>query len=120
MLRGESPIASHLLLTQPNVLDDDVPAERTLGIEAGLEWAKKADASVFYLDLGVSRGMTRARQAAHEASRPTLERRLPGWENALVEDPSVLLCRLGLFTEAYLEDVASSALQKGHLITTFG
>lgn len=34
--RGEAPIASHLLYTQPGVLDDLVPAERAMGIEAGL------------------------------------------------------------------------------------
>ena len=30
--RGEAPIASHLLYTQPGVLDDDVPEERAQGI----------------------------------------------------------------------------------------
>jgi hypothetical protein len=38
LLRGESPIASHLLYTQPGILKDDVPEERPLGIEAGLAW----------------------------------------------------------------------------------
>lgn len=57
LLRGEAPIASHLLYTQPGVLDDDVPNERALGIAAGLAWAKVADARVFYMDLGMSRGM---------------------------------------------------------------
>jgi hypothetical protein len=38
ILRGESPIASHLLYTQPGFLKDDVPEERHLGIEAGLAW----------------------------------------------------------------------------------
>lgn len=36
LTRGEAPIASHLLYTQPGVLDDAVPRERALGIEAGL------------------------------------------------------------------------------------
>ena len=35
LLRGESPIASHLLFTQPGILRDDVPAERELSIAAG-------------------------------------------------------------------------------------
>jgi hypothetical protein len=38
VLRGEAPIASHLLFTQPGILDDNVPEERALGIEAGLAW----------------------------------------------------------------------------------
>jgi hypothetical protein len=57
LLRGEAPIASHLLYTQSGVLDDDVEAERKMGIEAGLAWGKHADASVFYLDHGFSSGM---------------------------------------------------------------
>lgn len=56
-LRGEAPFASHLLYTQPNVLDDAVPEERKLGIEAGFEWRSSAEATVVYTDLGTSRGM---------------------------------------------------------------
>jgi len=57
LLRGESPIASHLLLTQPGILDDDVPDERILGIKAGLEWSRVADYAVVYTDKGISSGM---------------------------------------------------------------
>ena len=38
LLRGEAPIASHLLYTQPGVLDDQIPEERQMGIDAGLAW----------------------------------------------------------------------------------
>lgn len=31
--RGEAPLASHLLYTQPGILDDNNPGERALGIE---------------------------------------------------------------------------------------
>ena len=55
--RGEAPIASHLLYTQPGILNDDKPLERQLGINAGLEWTRVADASVVYTDLGISDGM---------------------------------------------------------------
>lgn len=58
--RGEAPIASHLLYTQPGVLDDDIPAERNLGIEAGLAWRNQASMQVFYTDRGWSRGMLAA------------------------------------------------------------
>src|SRR3546814_12910998 len=36
--RGEAPFASHLLYTQPGILDDRVPDERELGLEAGRRW----------------------------------------------------------------------------------
>lgn len=58
--RGEAPIASHLLFTQPGVLDDAVPVERQLGIDAGLAWAPLADATAIYTDRGMSRGMLAA------------------------------------------------------------
>ena len=38
LLRGEAPIASHLLYTQRGVLNDRIPEERALGILAGLSW----------------------------------------------------------------------------------
>ena len=57
LCRGEAPIASHLLYTQRGILKDDIIEERRLGINAGLAWLKVADASVVYVDLGVSAGM---------------------------------------------------------------
>lgn len=62
LLRGEAPIASHLLYTQ--VLDDNKESERTLGIEAGLAWASFADIHVFYVDYGMSAGMLYAMEQA--------------------------------------------------------
>lgn len=55
--RGEAPFASHLLYTQPGILDDDIPGERKLGIEAGFEWGAFAEAYVVYDDYGISSGM---------------------------------------------------------------
>ncbi|AGZ17749.1 hypothetical protein HOR54_gp36 [Vibrio phage Vp670] len=61
LLRGEAPYASHLLYTQPNVLDDSVPEERKLGIEAGFAWKHQAGVlTVFYTDCGWSQGMRMA------------------------------------------------------------
>jgi len=57
LLRGESPVASHLLYTQEGILNDDIPEERKLGIDAGLEWSAVSDGSVVYIDRGISRGM---------------------------------------------------------------
>ncbi|MEY9493721.1 DUF7768 domain-containing protein [Bradyrhizobium elkanii] len=55
--RGEAPIASHLLYTQPGILRDDSPSERLWGIRAGLAWGAVADATIVYTDLGISSGM---------------------------------------------------------------
>lgn len=57
LMRGEAPYASHLLYTQEDVLDDTVPAERKLGMQAGFAWQEVADAVVVYTDYGISRGM---------------------------------------------------------------
>lgn len=76
LMRGEAPIASHLLYTQPGILDDDVPAERAQGIDAGLAWRRVADASVVYVDFGISRGMQYGIEAAQKAGRPVEYRRL--------------------------------------------
>ena len=53
--RGEAPYASHALYTQ--FLDDDIPGERRLGMEAGFAWGSRADEIAVYTDLGISRGM---------------------------------------------------------------
>jgi hypothetical protein len=55
--RGESPIASHLLFARPGILDDLVPEQRQLGIQAGHAWYKAADACVIYADHGFTAGM---------------------------------------------------------------
>jgi hypothetical protein len=68
--RGEAPIASHLLYTQPGVLYDDVPAERKLGINAGLAWRHVAEAAVVYMNHGVSEGMRYGIAAAEGAGLP--------------------------------------------------
>lgn len=77
LLRGEAPIASHLLYTQPGVLDDDVPEERKQGIDAGLAWREAAEASVVYQDFGISSGMRYGIKAAEAAGRPVEFRSLP-------------------------------------------
>ena len=76
LARGEAPIASHLLYTQPGVLRDEVPEERQRGIDAGLSWYKVADASVVYVDRGISGGMEYGIQAARAAGKPVEFRRL--------------------------------------------
>lgn len=57
LLRGEAPIASHLLYTQEGILNDLIPEERDHGLHAGLAWSAQADKIAFYLDHGWSQGM---------------------------------------------------------------
>lgn len=78
--RGEAPIASHLLYTQ--VLNDDVPGQRKLGIAAGLAWAEYADATVVYIDLGISAGMLHGINDAVKYDRPVEFRNIAGWSAA--------------------------------------
>jgi hypothetical protein len=79
--RDEAPLASHLLY--PQVLDDTDPAERKLGIDAGLAWRKHVDYAVFYEDFGWSTGMKFAAATYLAENIPTQTRTLP---------PKVLRC----------------------------
>ncbi len=74
--RGEAPIASHLLYTQPGILRDEVAEERQWGIDAGLAWASKAETTVVYIDNGVSPGMAYGIANAQCAGRPVELRKL--------------------------------------------
>ena len=75
--REEAPYASHLLYTQ--VLDDNDPTERDLGIEAGLWWGDQADATVVYTDLGITPGMTKGIERAQRKGRNVEFRNLKDW-----------------------------------------
>lgn len=66
LMRGESPIASHLLYTQPTILKEEVAEERAHGIAAGLAWLPKADLMAVYTDNGSSRGVDAAVAKAKE------------------------------------------------------
>lgn len=74
--RGEAPFASHLLYTQPGVLDDAIPGERAQGIEAGLAFLPDCEASVVYTDRGVSDGMAKGIARAHALGIPVEYRSL--------------------------------------------
>ncbi len=80
LLRGEAPIASHLLYTQPGILRDEIEAERQHGIDAGLAWRRVADASIVYADLGISKGMEYGILAARQAGRPVEYRTIDDWQ----------------------------------------
>lgn len=57
LVRGEAPFASHGLYTQPGVLRDEMPEERTSGIHVGFAWREVAELTAVYTDLGTSNGM---------------------------------------------------------------
>ncbi len=85
--RGESPYASHRMLTE--ALDDLDPEDRALGIKAGFEWHKRADAQVVYTDLGISTGMQagieHARLVGIEVEYRQIGLGEPGVEKAIPE-----------------------------------
>lgn len=68
--RGEAPIASHLLYTQPGILDDTNPGERKQGMDAGKAWSLYAEKVVLYADYGVSGGMAWGKKQAEMRGIP--------------------------------------------------
>jgi hypothetical protein len=76
LMRGEAPIASHLLYTHPGILRDEIPGERQQGIDAGLAWRNVAEAIVVYADRGISKGMMYGIEAAEAAKIPVEQRTL--------------------------------------------
>lgn len=81
--RGEAPLASHLLYTQPGILDDEIPEERTLGIEAGFVWLPHVHFHIYYVDFGWSFGMI------HALYDYTLPRKIPFKVRALDNEPKI-------------------------------
>ncbi len=77
--RGESPYASHQMLTE--ALNDLKPEERDAGIKAGFAFHQVADYSAVYYDFGVSEGMQLGAYNMQHLGRPVLYRKLGGvWE----------------------------------------
>ncbi len=101
LLRNESPYASHSLYTQPGVLNDQVPEERNLGMKAGFAWNKYAEASVVYIDRGISSGMRAGIKNAVEHKRPIEIRSLSDWSNNFID--SYRLAVTETIGNAYLE-----------------
>jgi len=74
LLRGEAPFLSHLLYTQ--CLDDNVPEQRTAGMEAGWEWIEKSNKTIVYEDYGISPGMKTGIQLAVKVNHEVEYRRI--------------------------------------------
>ena len=72
LLRKESPFVSHLLYTQ--VLDDQIPEEREMGMSRALAWYDTADLCAVYTDLGISEGMKKGMEYAKSIGL-TIEKR---------------------------------------------
>jgi len=89
LMRGEFPFASHIFYTQTGILRDGVPAERKLGIEAGLAWGALAQKSVVYTDLGITDGMRLGIKRAEDANRPIEFRTLENWLDQYDENYSL-------------------------------
>jgi hypothetical protein len=70
LLRNEAPIASHLLYTQPGILNDHTPEERRHGIDAGHAWLRVAQLVAVYIDHGISPGME---EGMHRAKLANVE-----------------------------------------------
>jgi hypothetical protein len=79
LTRGEAPFASHLLYTQPGILNDASPVQRSLGMCAGWAFHWRADAVVVYTDIGESEGVTRGISHAEKACVPIEYRTLEAW-----------------------------------------
>ena len=104
--RGEAPIASHLLYTQPGILRDEVAEERQWGIDAGLTWRSVADATVVYTDRGISRGMEYGIAAARRSGLPVEFRSIE-----IQNQPDCHLANTRLSVEG--SDIQQSALRTG-------
>ena len=76
LMRGEAPLASHLLYTRKGILDDTIPEERKLGIDAGFAWLEQAELHVFYIDYGYSKGMLLGKEFAEMRNIPIEERKI--------------------------------------------
>jgi len=92
LTRGEAPYLGHLLY--PQVLDDQTPLDRDMGIRAHLAWMASADRVVFYIDRGVSRGMHLAVAEGRRLGK-TMEVRTLGedWAHRYIERPTHLVDR---------------------------
>lgn len=80
LLRGESPMASHMLYAQTFVLDDDDPDEHALGMAAGFSWLPLVEKVVVYVDRGISEGMREGIRRARELGVTVEERSIAEWE----------------------------------------
>jgi hypothetical protein len=86
-------------------LNDDDPDERKLGIEAGFAWRGFADATVVYLDRGMSEGMIAGINDSKEIGVPVETRSIrreviaPAWLQPEPPKPTALARLLAALTK---------------------
>lgn len=80
--RGEAPFASHVLYTLDGVLDDNDPAQRKAGMEAGFTVGARADYVAVYIDRGVSPGMVEGIMRAQDRGQRVEFRAIGGGDEA--------------------------------------
>ena len=125
LARGEAPLASHLLYTQPGVLDDTDLKQRALGMEAGFSWMREAELVAFYTDLGFSHGMREGQIRGRAHGVPVVTRHIgrgggvkSGRQIAAAVDPNVSddVCTFCVHADWAGEDVLFGApvCQLGH------
>jgi hypothetical protein len=85
-MRGEAPFASHLFYDQPGLLNDLIPQERDLGMQAGFAWGSKAELVAIYTDKGISPGMKMGIKIAEGRGLQIVYRQLYGETNGSGDD----------------------------------
>lgn len=86
LLEGYAPFASHLLYTQPGILDDNIQQERNQGILAGMLWSQHCSQVHMFIDLGISPGMASARRQHNDLGRVVINRRLTHYRGWLIDN----------------------------------
>jgi hypothetical protein len=105
--RGEACFASHLLYTQPLILDDGDPEERRRGMQAGFAWAEKASHRVVYFDRGVTRGMVEGVIAGLKIGQLFETRSLFGKQWADAEGGAALMAAAAAVMSGLPRDIAA-------------
>jgi len=96
--RGEAPFASHRFYTM--FLDDDNPAERKQGMEAGFAWLKRADLQAAYTDFGISLGM---QEGFLRSTVPVERRTISGWRG------------IGAYVHGFVDGLAGRVHDQAHV-----
>lgn len=79
LLRGEAPMAAHVLYAQSFVLDQDDPGEREIIAMAGASWLPFIERVVVYVDRGITPAMEAGIGRARELGIEVEERSIPNW-----------------------------------------
>lgn len=111
LMRGEAPLASHLLYTQVWSEREDL---RESGIMAGMEIHHRVDLIALYVDIGISSGM---RFAVDNGKLLGVEQTRRMILNASDKDPRELLAEMVLTSFPYLEELNGDAQSCGRIRT---